>query len=103
MSKDIPIDIIEVGGKCYRLQHPGNRNWVRLKQELIDIKTNKFNIEKLLDYAFEHCVFPEGHNAEPTLDNLPLEDLETWEVILPNFFRGKVDSKWKPKKSGKES
>jgi len=96
-----PISIysetVEVGGKLYRLQHPGNRAWLKLKQSLVNITTKEFDFEKLLDYAFEHCVFPEGHNFEPTIDNVSLNESEVWEVILPNFFRGKVDNKFKPK------
>ena len=62
----------------------------------------EFDFEKLLDYAFEHCVFPEGHSFEPNIDNISLPESEVWEVILPNFFRGKVDNKFKPKNKTSE-
>lgn len=94
---DLFTDIVEVGGKLYKLQHPGNRAWLKLKQSLINLTSKEFDLVKLLDYAFEHCVFPHEHNFEPTIDNISLNDSEVWEVILPNFFRGKVDAKFKPK------
>lgn len=90
-------EIVEVNGKLYKLQHPGNRAWLKLKQSLVNITTKEFDFEKLLDYAFEYCVFPVDHNFEPTIDNISLSESEVWEVILPNFFRGKVDNKFKPK------
>jgi hypothetical protein len=95
-------DIVEVGGLKYKLQHPGNRAWIKLKPSLINMTTREFNLEKLMDYAFEHCVFPEGHSFEPTIDNIDLKDSETWEVLLPNFFRGKIDPKFKPKDKGSQ-
>lgn len=90
-------EIVEVNGKHYKLQHPGNRAWLKLKQSLVNITTKEFDFEKLLDYAFGHCVFPVDHAFEPTIDNISLSESEVWEVILPNFFRGKVDNKFKPK------
>jgi hypothetical protein len=90
-------ETVEVNGKLYKLQHPGNRAWLKLKQSLVNITTKEFDFEKLLDYAFENCVFPDGHTFEPTIDNISLSESEVWEVILPNFFRGKVDNKFKPK------
>ena len=94
---------IEVNGKLYKLQHPGNREWLRLKQSIFNVKENTINLEKLLDYAFEHVVFADGHNFKPTLDDISPEESEAWEVILPNYFRGKVDKKWKPKKENSVS
>ena len=95
-------ELVEVGGLLYKLQHPGKRAWLKLKQTLVNISTKEFDFEKLLDYAFEHCVFPEGHSFEPNIDNISLPESEVWEVILPNFFRGKVDNKFKPKNKTSE-
>ena len=92
---NIYTELVEVGNKKYRLQHPGNRAWIRLKQNLIDLETKKPDMEKLFDYAFEHCVFPEGHNFQPTLDNINGSDLEEWEALLPSFFRYKTPDKFK--------
>ena len=39
-------EIVEVNGKHYKLQHPGNRAWLKLKQSLVNITTKEFDFEK---------------------------------------------------------
>lgn len=78
-------NIIEVCGLNYRLQEIPNRDRIRLKQSVIGLKTNTVDLEKILDYGFEHCIVPEGHTNQPTLDTCTADELEVWEKILPNF------------------
>lgn len=92
-------DIIEVCGLQYRLQQIPNRDRIRLKQSVMNLKGNTVDLEKILDYGFEHCVFPEGHTNAPTLDNCTPDELEVWEKVLPNFcLNGKFVSPDKPGK-----
>ena len=78
---------LELNGKVYTLQHPGNRAWVKLQCELIDTKTQRVDLERLLDYSFEHVIHPE-EGPKLTIDTVPLKELEEWTGILPEFFRG---------------
>ena len=78
-------NIIEVSGLKYRLQALPNRERIRLKQRIINVKTMQVDLEKLLDFAFEHCVISEGHTNQPTLDSCTADELEVWEKVLPNF------------------
>ena len=48
-SVSLYSEIVEVNGKHYKLQHPGNRAWLKLKQSLVNITTKEFDFEKLLD------------------------------------------------------
>ena len=82
-------DIVEVGGKLYNLQHPGNREYIKLQQKLYDNKTGQVHLELLLDYCFEHVVFPD-QGSKITLDTISLDELEVWGDILPSFLRGKL-------------
>lgn len=94
------FEIIEVGGLKYRLQNIPNRERIRLKQKVVNVISKEVNLELIFDYAFEHCVFPEGHTHEPNLDNCTSEEMEVWEKILPNFcLTGKFAE---PSKGGKK-
>lgn len=85
-------DRIVVNGKVYKLQHPGNREWLKVKKTLLDVRTAQVDIEPLLDYCFEHVVFPEEGN-KLDLDTIDLQELEeVWAEILPSFLRGQLDS-----------
>jgi hypothetical protein len=85
------INKVVLNGKVYKLQHPGNREWLRLKATLLDIQKNQINMENLLDYCFEHVVFPEK-NEKLTIDNCDIEELEVWQEVLPRFLRGKLET-----------
>lgn len=83
---------ITLNGKKYKLQHPGNREWIKLKKTFFSFDENgkgSIDMEPLLDFSFEHVVFPEEGN-KLDLDSIPFDDLEAWESILPRFFRGNV-------------
>jgi hypothetical protein len=88
---------IEVNGKKYRLQHPGNREWMRLKKAAVILQNNEVSVdmEKLLDYFFEHCLF-QTEGEKRTLDNIPLKELEeVWSIVAPRFLGGDLESGYK--------
>lgn len=86
------VDEIVVSGKKFKLQHPGNREWIKLQSTLYDPVKGSIDMEKLLDYCFEHVVLPE-EGRKLDLDSIPLSDLtEVWQVILPRFLTGKLES-----------
>ena len=100
----IDTNTIEVNGKKYKLQHPGNREWIKLKKTFVTIQDGQANIdmEPLLDYCFEHVVFPEEGN-KLDLDTVELTELEeVWSVVLPRFLRGDLTAteKFKTKQQG---
>jgi len=85
---------LDFKGKIYILQHPGNRAWLELKSTLLDARTGRISSLKLLDYSFEHVVFPvDGPPLK--VDTIPVEEVEDWQVILSNFFRGELDEDYK--------
>ena len=82
---------IEVSGKKYTLQHPGNRAWLTLKQEVFKVSSDQMDVVKLLDYCFENVVFPENGD-KLSLDKVPLNELEqVWQVVLPTFLMGELE------------
>jgi len=91
----IKSETIEVNEKIYTLQHPGNREWLKLKKELIVVNgTGQITLDNLpmLDYCFEHVVFPD-EGPKLSVDTIDLEELEeVWIKILPPFLRGQAIS-----------
>jgi len=85
---------LEFKEKFYLLQHPGNRAWLKLRSELLDARTGRISLLPLLDYAFEHVVFPE-EGPKLTVEDLPIQDVEDWGGILSGFFRGDLDADYK--------
>lgn len=84
-------DEITVHGKKYIIQHPSNREWLKIKQSMVDFKTQQLDLEKLYDYVFENCVFTNEPNIEkPTLDNIDGKESATWEALIMDFFRTRV-------------
>jgi hypothetical protein len=82
---------IDVGGKNYKLQHPGNREWLRLQKKMFNSSTNQIDLEAMLDYFFEHCCFPET-GANLSIDTLSLDELqEVWAIVAPQFLAGKCE------------
>lgn len=91
-DQDGKIVLIQfVDGKKYKLQHPSVRVYLQWKQDCVDMKTQKLNMVSLLDKCFEHCVFPEGHDYKPSLDNIPPKYAGAWEVLLYRFLEGKLE------------
>lgn len=84
---DVLIEYVEVEGKKYKLQHPGNREVLKLRSKCINPQTGIPNLEPMLDYCFEHVVIPEGHGFRPTIDNIHPKEFEKWFDILPRFLR----------------
>ncbi len=87
---------ITVYDKKYRLQHPGTRAWLRLQNELRVISTNsskgvdiKLDTEKVLDYFFEHCCFPEVGN-KLSIDTILPNELEVWTQVSTTFLAGNL-------------
>jgi hypothetical protein len=78
---------IVVNKKVYKLQHPGNREWLQVKETMYKPQTDTIVMIPFLDYCFEHVVFPEEGN-KINLDTCDPLDLEVWQEILPRFFRG---------------
>lgn len=88
---DLITATIEVNGNKYKLQHPGNREWIRLKKTLYSFANDGVNMEPLLDYFFENCCFPEGC-PKLTLDTVPLKELEeVWGNLALRFLRGELE------------
>lgn len=86
------VNRIVINGKVYKLQHPGNREWLKLKKTLLDVRTAQVDMAPLLDYCFEHVVFPE-QGDKLNLDTIDLQELEeVWAEILPSFLRGQLDT-----------
>ena len=81
------IEYVEVNQKRYKLQHPGNREVLKLYARCTEMKTGMLNMEKYMDFCFENVVFPEGHSFKPTIDNLPPKEFEEWFTILPRYLR----------------
>jgi hypothetical protein len=85
------VNKVVINKRPYSFQHPGNREWLKLQSQMLDIKTKTLDMEKLIDYCFEHVVIPlEGNKLD--LDTLPVQDLGVWQVILPQFLRGELVS-----------
>lgn len=83
---------VQVNGKKYKLQHPGNREWLKIKQTLFKVSSDGIDLIPLLDYFFEHCCFPES-GEQLNLDNIPLAELEeVWSLVAPRFFRGTMEA-----------
>lgn len=84
------IKKIVLNGKVYKLQHPGNRAWLEIKETMYKPQTDTIIMIPFLDFCFEHVVFPEV-GSKITLDGCDPAELEVWGEILPRFFRGKLD------------
>ena len=89
------INHIEVNGKKYKLQHPGNREWLKIKSTLLKVSKDEIDILPLLDYFFEFCCFPEiGVNLK--LDDIDLKEIEeVWSVIAPKFLMGNLETNYR--------
>ena len=81
---------LRLNKKVYVLQHPGNREWVRLYSKLYNVGTQSLNLEELFDYCFEHVVFPHD-GPKLSLETVDIKELEDWGALLPSFLRGELD------------
>jgi hypothetical protein len=72
---------LEFNGAEYTIQHPGNRAWLRIYQTLL-ADTKDLNIEKFLDWCFEHVVFPK-EGAKLSLDTIPVAEMTDWNPTVP--------------------
>lgn len=86
-GKMLHIDMID--GRKYKLLHPGNRTKLAWEKETMNIATG-IDREKYLDYAFEHCVIPDGHDFKPGLDNVTPKEADVWEKLLSRFLGGDI-------------
>jgi hypothetical protein len=84
---DILIEHVEINGKKYKMQHPGNREVLKLRARCTDPKTGGTNLEEMMDYCFEHVVIPIEHKFKPDIDNLHPQEFEEWLKLLPRFLR----------------
>ena len=85
-------ETIEVNGRLYELQHPGNREWLKLKQKIIKVTQEgivTIDLVPMLDYCFEHVVFPvEGNKLN--IDTMDIDEIEeVWSRVLQVFLKGK--------------
>jgi hypothetical protein len=80
--------MIFIDGLSYKLQHPGVETFLRWRDDSMDLREGKLNTRNVLKNAFEHCVFPEGHNYKPSLANLRPKYLEAWDTVLTRFLKG---------------
>lgn len=89
---DTIVEYINVNDRKYKLQHPGNREVLKLRGRCVNPVNGFFDLEPLMDFCFEHVVIPDGHGFKPIIDNLHPKEFEDWIVILPRFLRrGDVD------------
>ena len=90
-----PKATLELDGKEYVLQHPGNRAW--LKHYQTSIGATEPDVVAFMDWAFEHVVFPKK-GGQLSLDTLPIGMQRVWMPLLLNFLnRGELDAEhsWK--------
>ncbi len=93
---DILIEYIEVNEKKYKLQHPGNREVLKLRSRCVNPVNGNIDLEPMMDFCFEHVVIPDGHSFKPTTDNLHPKEFEEWIAILPRFLRrGDVEDRFR--------
>ncbi|WP_367898826.1 hypothetical protein AB3N61_06625 [Leptospira sp. WS58.C1] len=102
-------ETIQVNGKEYILQHPGSKEWIKLKSKMFKIADGNMDLSVILEYCFDHVVFPGKGAAKLSIDG-PLgldgkatvlqqaelkswirELEEVWEIILPRFLRGELE------------
>lgn len=86
-------ELVTVSDNVYELQHPGTREWLKLRQSLLKVSDGGaiYDNVALLDYAFSHVVFP-VKGPKLKLDNLSVKEADEWAALLPNFLRGDIDS-----------
>jgi hypothetical protein len=95
MELNLVTNDIEVNGKKYKLQHPGNREWIRIKKTLYNVSGDSIDMEPLLDYFFEHVCFPES-GSKLNLDTVPILELEeVWGSVALQFLRGTLETGYK--------
>ena len=58
---------------------------------MYSVREDHIETTPMLDYCFEHVVFPEKGD-KLTIDTCDLEELEVWQEILPVFLRGKLEA-----------
>ena len=90
-----PKATLELDGKEYVLQHPGNRAW--LKHYQTSLGAADPDVVKFLDWAFEHVVFPKK-GGQLSLDTLSIGAQRIWIPLLMGFLnRGELDAErsWK--------
>ena len=92
---------ITVYDRKYKLQHPGTREWLKLKQKMrrIDASNKSVSVELdtvlVLDYFFEHCCFPEV-GEKLSIDTVSPKDCEeVWEPVSLLFLRGELGNEFK--------
>lgn len=86
---------VTVFGKKYKLQHPGTRAWMRLQRQFRLLSTDgvskgvniDLDMEKVLDYFFENCCFPEIGD-KLSLDTILPSQLEVWTHVSTVFLGG---------------
>lgn len=105
---------IEVNGKTYILQHPGNREFQKIAGTMMKISDKGTYLDTLpiMDFAFENCVIPQGDAPKLSVDgkykdgqkpnafNTTEEESiawmreyeEVWVRILPSFLRGTLET-----------
>ncbi len=89
------IEDIEVNGRKYKLQHPGNREVLKIRTKCVNAQTGGVDLEGMLEYGFDNCIIPEGHDFHPNFDNIKPSEFEEWSGIIPAFFRGQSIDKYK--------
>ena len=90
---ELPGEPVTIGGLNYRLTHPGVREWFKIRTKFLNVQTQQFAMDELMDYFFENCVVPDGQSKKPTLDTISLVEGEEWGIIAPRFLRsGKVSA-----------
>lgn len=77
----------EVLGRKYELNHPGTRRWLTLRQDAINAASGRVDVLAICDFAFKECVLPDGHDFEPSIDELEPEEVDHWASVLVDFFR----------------
>ncbi len=79
-----------ISGKRYKLQHPGNRAYLRWQKENYNIAQG-FDDEAMLDLFFQHCVFPEN-GTSLDLDSISPQELSVFQKLMHKFLSGSLDA-----------
>ncbi|EQA44318.1 hypothetical protein LEP1GSC050_3089 [Leptospira broomii serovar Hurstbridge str. 5399] len=98
-----------VNGNEYILQHPGTKEWIKLKSKMFRITDGNMDLSVVLEYCFDYVVFPDKGAPKLSIDGpldpegrpimLQQKELkqwireleEVWEIILPRFLRGELE------------
>ena len=91
---------LELGGRKYKLQHPGVAKWLEWKGKMFTILHDgkkihtKQDTTAILILFLEHCVICVSEpEFKLTIDNMHIGNAEAWDEISLTFLTGKYQEK----------